>query len=37
MDIKHARDIRVTAVYWYWIAGTWFLLYFVVYWTPRWM
>jgi heme/copper-type cytochrome/quinol oxidase subunit 3 len=35
MDIKHARDIRVTAVYWYWIAGIWLLLYVVVYLSPR--
>jgi heme/copper-type cytochrome/quinol oxidase subunit 3 len=37
LDIKHARDIRVTAVYGYWIAGVWLILYFVVYWSPRWM
>lgn len=35
LDDKHARDIRVTAGYWYWIAGIWVLLYAVVYWSPR--
>jgi len=37
MDDKHARDIRVTGVYWYWIVVIWVLLYIVVYWVPRWM
>jgi cytochrome c oxidase subunit 3 len=36
MDDKHARDIRVTGVYWYWIVGVWVLLYILVYWSPRW-
>lgn len=36
LDDKHARDVRVTATYWYWIAGVWVLLYVLVYWTPRW-
>jgi heme/copper-type cytochrome/quinol oxidase subunit 3 len=35
MDVKHARDIRVTALYWYWVAGTWLLLYALVYLSPR--
>jgi len=35
LDVKHARDIRVTAIYWYWIAGIWLLLYVIIYWTPR--
>ena len=35
LDDKHARDVRVTAVYWYWIAGTWVILYAVVYLAPR--
>lgn len=37
MDDKHARDIRVTAIYWYWIAGMWVILYLIVYWSPRWL
>jgi heme/copper-type cytochrome/quinol oxidase subunit 3 len=37
LDDKHARDIRVTSVYWYWIVGVWVLLYILVYWAPRWM
>jgi cytochrome c oxidase subunit 3 len=37
LDIKHARDIRVTAVYWYWIAGIWVPLYIIVFWGPRWI
>jgi cytochrome c oxidase subunit 3 len=36
LDDKHARDIRVTATYWYWVVGIWILLYIVVYWVPRW-
>lgn len=35
MDDKHARDIRVGAVYWYWIVGIWVLLYGLVFWGPR--
>jgi cytochrome c oxidase subunit 3 len=35
MDVKHARDIRVTATYWYWIAGVWLVLYAIVYLSPR--
>jgi heme/copper-type cytochrome/quinol oxidase subunit 3 len=36
MDAQHARDIRVTGVYWYWVIGIWVLLYLIVYWGPRW-
>jgi cytochrome c oxidase subunit III len=35
LDDKHARDIRVTAVYWYWIALIWIPLYAVIFWVPR--
>jgi heme/copper-type cytochrome/quinol oxidase subunit 3 len=35
LDEKHAVDMSVTAVYWYWIAATWVLLYGLVYWWPR--
>ena len=35
MDDKHARDIRVTAAYWYWIAGIWIPLYIILFWGPR--
>jgi heme/copper-type cytochrome/quinol oxidase subunit 3 len=35
MDKKHARDVRVTAVYWYWIAAIWVLIYAVVFLGPR--
>src|SRR3954470_8933790 len=34
MDDKHARDVRVTAVYWYWIVGIWLPLYAIVYFGP---
>ena len=37
LDDKHARDIRVTAVYWYWIVAVWIVLYIIVYWSPRFM
>jgi len=35
LDDKHARDIRVTAVYWYWVVAMWVVLYVIVYWSPR--
>jgi hypothetical protein len=36
MDDKHAVDLTVTAVYWYWIVGIWALLLFpLVYLAPR--
>jgi cytochrome c oxidase subunit 3 len=35
LDKKHALDITVTAVYWYWIAGVWILLYTLIYFGPR--
>jgi heme/copper-type cytochrome/quinol oxidase subunit 3 len=37
MDDKHARDVRVTAVYWYWIAGIWIPLYAILYFGPYWI
>jgi cytochrome c oxidase subunit 3 len=37
LDDKHARDVRVTAVYWYWIAGIWVPLYIIVYFGPYWL
>jgi cytochrome c oxidase subunit 3 len=37
MDDKHARDVRVTASYWYWVAGIWVVLYLVIYGGPRWL
>jgi heme/copper-type cytochrome/quinol oxidase subunit 3 len=36
LDDKHARDIRVTAVYWYWVVAIWVVLYLLIYWYPRW-
>lgn len=35
MDKKHARDVRVTAVYWYWIAGIWIPLWLMLFPGPR--
>jgi cytochrome c oxidase subunit III len=35
MDGKHARDVRVTAVYWYWIVGVWIPLYVIIFPGPR--
>jgi len=35
LDEKHALDITVTAVYWYWIVGIWVFLYGLVYLAPR--
>jgi len=36
LDDKHARDVRVTGVYWYWVVGIWVVLYVICYWFPRW-
>jgi cytochrome c oxidase subunit III len=35
LDDKHALDLTVSAVYWYWIVGIWIPLYFLVYIVPR--
>jgi cytochrome c oxidase subunit 3 len=35
MDEKLAGDVTLTAIYWYWMAGLWLLLYVVVFWAPR--
>jgi cytochrome c oxidase subunit I+III len=35
LDDKHARDVRVCAAYWYWVAGIWILLFGLVYIGPR--
>lgn len=37
LDDKHGRDIRVTAVYWYWIGGIWIPLWVLVYLGPYWI
>jgi len=35
VDDKHALDITVLGVYWYWVVGLWLLLFSVVYLVPR--
>lgn len=35
LDEKHARDIRVNCVYWYWIIGVWIPLYIIIFLGPR--
>jgi cytochrome c oxidase subunit III len=35
LDIRHARDIRATGLYWYWVVAIWVLLFAMVYITPR--
>lgn len=35
LDDKHARDIRISLIYWYWVVGIWIPLYVLVYWSPR--
>ena len=37
LDDKHARDVRVTAVDPYWIAGIWVPLFAIVYFGPDWL
>jgi heme/copper-type cytochrome/quinol oxidase subunit 3 len=34
-DDKHARDIRISLIYWYWVVAIWVPLYALVYWGPR--
>lgn len=35
LDDKHALDLTVAAVYWYWIVGMWVILFPIVYLVPR--
>ncbi|HEX7070907.1 MAG TPA: cytochrome c oxidase subunit 3 [Rhodothermales bacterium] len=35
MDHSHARDVRVTAIYWYWVALIYVPIYLLLYWSPR--
>jgi heme/copper-type cytochrome/quinol oxidase subunit 3 len=35
IDRKHARDVRVSAAYWYWVVGIWIPLYAMIYFGPR--
>ena len=35
LDEKHALDVTVAAVYWYWIVGMWVILFPIVYLVPR--
>ncbi|MBV9214747.1 MAG: heme-copper oxidase subunit III [Acidobacteria bacterium] len=37
LDDKHALDLTVTAVYWYWIVGIWIVLFPIIYILPRFM
>jgi heme/copper-type cytochrome/quinol oxidase subunit 3 len=35
IDERHAIDVTLTAIYWYWTAGVGLVIYAVVYWAPR--
>jgi cytochrome c oxidase subunit III len=35
LDDKHALDVTLAGVYWYWVAATWVLIYLVIYISPR--
>jgi cytochrome c oxidase subunit 3 len=35
VDDKHALDLTVTAVYWYWIVGVWVVIFPIIYILPR--
>ena len=37
LDDKHARDVRVTATYWYWVAAIWLLLFIIIWGGARWL
>lgn len=34
-DMKHRVDIVTVAIYWYWLVGVWFVLFGILYFTPR--
>lgn len=36
LDEKHALDVTLSAIYWYWVAVMWAVFYLIVYWSPRW-
>jgi heme/copper-type cytochrome/quinol oxidase subunit 3 len=36
-DLKHRLDMTALAVYWYWVVAIWLLVYWLVYWSPRWL
>jgi cytochrome c oxidase subunit III len=36
LDDKHARDVHLSAVYWYWIIVVWLVLFSVIFLSPRW-
>jgi len=35
LDRKHARDVRLSTAYWYWVVGIWLPLYTIIYFGPR--
>ena len=37
LDDSHALDVTLAGGYWYWVFGTWAVVYTVLYWAPRWM
>jgi len=37
LDESHALDVTLGGGYWYWVAGTWVVVYVVVYWSARMM
>jgi cytochrome c oxidase subunit 3 len=37
LDAMHARDVRVTALYVYWVSGIWVPLYAIIYFGPSWL
>ena len=34
-DAKHALDVTITSLFWYWVVGIWLPVYVIVYWSPR--
>ena len=36
-DLKHRLDMTALAVYWYWVVAIWLVIYWVIYWSPRWL
>lgn len=37
VDMKHAVDLSVGAVYWYWMVGIWIPIFVILYFAPRWL
>ena len=37
VDGRKFSDVEDNAAYWYFVAGSWCVLYLLIYWLPRWL